>query len=154
MKIASIFLMIFGVLLILGYGLMGLMGFAMSFDAPGSENDPTAWVYRFLIFVAPIIVMTVILIMSFAAYNKGNYGRSFWIGSLFGFGLITVIIFLTADAYLSVAKFRAIDHQQATDEKLYPIEKYIRPLAVGADTVIVFPGRIVAYRLYTGEQYP
>ncbi|HZV69367.1 MAG TPA: hypothetical protein VFG10_07485 [Saprospiraceae bacterium] len=154
MKIAAILLMLFGVFLILGLGFMSLLGLAMSFDAPGSESDSVAWMNRILIFVLPLIVLTLVLFFAWISFRKGHYTRSFWIGSIFALVLIGFVLLTTIFSFISVNKFQNITKNDAENERLYPLQKFLRPVDGGVDTILVFPGRTVAYRLYTGEAYP
>ncbi|MEP6794738.1 MAG: hypothetical protein ABJB16_10460 [Saprospiraceae bacterium] len=152
MKVAAILFMILGVFLIVGVGMMSLFGFAMSFDAPGSEHDPQAWLNRILIFALPLLVFIVILVLAWIAFSRGNYIRSFWIGSVFGLVVIGFALITVISSFMTIGQITATNLQTAREEKLYPIQKFLRPGEDGADTIIVFPSRIVAYRIYTGDQ--
>ncbi|MFZ1676656.1 MAG: hypothetical protein WAT91_05255 [Saprospiraceae bacterium] len=152
MKVGAVLFMILGIFLIVGIGMMSFFGFAMSFDAPGSESDPQAWVSRFLLFALPLIVFIVLLVLAWIAFVKGHYVRSFWIGSVFGLIVIGFAVITIVSSFISIGQMTVSNLETAREEKLYPIQKFIRSVEGGADTIIVFPSRIVAYRLYTGDQ--
>jgi len=154
MKTAAILFMLFGVFLILGLGVMSLLGFAMSFDAPGSESDPVAWMNRVLIFVLPLIVLMLVLIFAWISFRKGNYVRSFWIGSFFGITIAIGFILTVMFSFVTMGQLKGISMQNAEKERLYPVQKFIRPVDGGADTILVFPTGMLAYRLYRKDQFP
>jgi hypothetical protein len=79
MKTLAILLLLLTFLMMLGFGMFYLLGFAMSFDAPGSTSDPKAWGMRLLIF-APMIIFLVVLVMAWQAYAAGNYRKSVLLG--------------------------------------------------------------------------
>lgn len=55
MKILALVLMVLTILVIVGFGFAYLLGFVMSFDAPGSDKDPDAWSFRILM-LGPIVI--------------------------------------------------------------------------------------------------
>lgn len=146
MKTISILLLVLGALLIVGLGFVYLFLFAMSFDAPGSADDPKAWGIR-LLFLLPLIGLLVALIMAFSAVQAGNYLRAARIGSVFVIAIVGIFVLLVKSQFENdqyVAEMRA---QELEDAK-HPIQHFIRPVESGADTIIVFPSRIVAYRIF------
>ncbi len=152
MKVAAILFMILGIFLIIGVGMMSLFGFAMSFDAPGSEHDSQAWMMRILLFALPLLVFIVLLVLAWMAFRSGNYVRAFWISSVFGIVIIGFVFVTFISSFITMGQMTVSNLETARDEKLYPIQNFLRPVEGGADTIIVFPSRIVAYRLYTGDQ--
>ena len=68
MKGLALILMFLTLLAIVGFGLFYLLGFAMSFDAPGSDKDPAAWGMRLLMFL-PAIVFIIVLAFAWKAYT-------------------------------------------------------------------------------------
>jgi|APTNR8051073442_1049403.scaffolds.fasta_scaffold01371_6 hypothetical protein len=147
MKIIAILLLILGCLLIVGMGFMYLFLFAFSFDAPGSDSDPKAWLYRSLFFL-PVIGLIIALVLALTAFMSGNYARSANIGSLFGLALIAILILLAKTQADNNRILRQMQAQEIEDAK-YPIQTFLRPTEHGADTIIVFPSRVVAYRVFT-----
>jgi len=147
MKIIAILLLVLGCLLIVGLGILYVFMFAMSFDAPGSDSDPKAWIYRLLFFL-PFIGLVAALMLSFIAFRAGNYTRSAGIGSVFGLAL-AVLWVLNAKILSGNERIVSDMRQQELEDAKYPIQEFIRPTAHGADTIIVFPSRIVAYRVFT-----
>ena len=152
MKVTAILLMLLGVLLIAVMGFLYLLGFAMSFDAPDS-GDLKAWLMRLLLFV-PLIVLVLALIFAWIAYNSGNYMRSARIGSVFGLAVIGLIVYAIGTSYSTMSDFRGQIAQEAEDARLYPKQTFLRPYDGGADTIIVFPNRVVAYRLNSAPDFP
>lgn len=152
MKIISILLMLFGVLLIVVLGLMYLLGFAMSFDAPDS-GDGKAWLFRLLMFV-PILILVAVLIFAMKAFASDNYVRSMRIGLVFVLAAAGIAAYLFGTSYSSLRQYRKEMAQDAEDARLYPRQKFIRPYEGGADTIIVFPNRIVAYRFNSAPDFP
>ncbi len=147
MKITALFLMFLGVLFILGFGFAFLLLFAMSFDAPGSIGTLGVWAIHLFIFLLLLIFMAT-LIFSAKAYRAGNYTRSVGFGSVFGLAVFGSLVFLGKASNDTLQDIQATNAQEAEDARLYPMQQFIRPVEGGADTVIVFPSRIVAYRLY------
>jgi len=153
MKIVSLLFMIVGIIMIITYGFLYLFGFAMSFDTPGSANDPKAWLTRLWIFM-PMVLMVVILILAFMAFYSGHYKQSALLGSLFPISGLVFYAWLFVTSVSTIKKFKEENAREAEDARLYPIEKYLRPVEGGTDTIIVFPNRIVAYRHYQGTDIP
>ena len=153
MKIAALLLMIISVIALFGYGFMYLLGFAMSFDAPGSGEDPKAWGMRFMMFL-PLLLLIVALILSIMAFSSGNYRRVILI-NIVPIAVVTVLFgFMVFTSFTSTAKYKAAMVKEAKDAKLYPEQRFLRPVEGGTDTIIVFPNRIVAYRKYVGTEIP
>ena len=153
MKTFAILLMLLTIVIMAGYGLFYLLGFAMSFDAPGSDKDPKAWGMRFMIFF-PMFIFLAMLILAWQAYYTGNYKRSVLLGAvtpamgaiLFGYLMVS-----------SMSSMREYRNQVAKEKELeakYPVEKYIRTADGVSDTIIVWPNGIVAYRLNIGREHP
>lgn len=154
MKTLALLFMILGVVVMFFGGFMGLMGFAFAFDAPGSADDPSVWLIAILMFTLPILIPIVILIFSFLSYRKGNYGRAVLISAIFPLLIVGFTVLSVTSTYFSMKEFNAQREQQAEDERLYPKQTYLRAGEYGADTILVFPDRIVAYRLNVGVEYP
>lgn len=152
MKIIAILLMLFGIALIVIFGFMYLLGFAMSFDAPGSDQDMKAWGMRLLIFV-PILILVVAFIFALTAFISGNYVRSMRIGLIFPIIGASIWVFLWTTTNNSMYDYQAEMAQDAADAIRYPKQKFLRPVASGTDTIIVFPNGIVAYRVI-GPDFP
>lgn len=146
MKIIAILLLVLGCLLIVGLGFLYVFMFALSFDAPGSDSDPKAWMYRLLFFL-PFIGLIVALIGSFIALRAGNYSRSAGIGSVFGLALVVLWLLSAKMDSDNERIVREMREQQLEDAK-YPVQTFFRTTERGADTIIVFPSRIVAYRVF------
>jgi branched-subunit amino acid transport protein len=70
----------------------------MSFDSPGSVNDPKAWLMRVLMFL-PILILLIALIWSFVAYSGGNYKRSVIINSTLAGAFIVLFASLGRTGY-------------------------------------------------------
>ena len=51
-------------------------------------------------------------------------------------------------------KYNEIREKELADERMYPKQTYLRDGENGTDTILVFPNRIVAYRLNVGVAYP
>ncbi len=152
MKVTAILLMLLGILLIGGMGFMYLLVFAMSFDAPGSESDIKAWWLRLLMFL-PILFLVAVLIFAWRAYSRGNYVRSVRIGLIFIIVGVGGFLLLSFQSYSTMRDFRAFEAQEAEYIRLYPEQRFLRPVERGVDTIIVFPNRIVAYRII-GPDFP
>lgn len=154
MKIAALLFMLIGVIMVLGFTFLYFMGFVMSFDAPGSAQDPKAWGTRFLIF-APILLFAILLIIAFVAFMAGNYKRSAILSGVpIALGLVLIGMVMSS-SYRSLAKYKEKRAKELEEERLYPKQHFSRPSpgGTGTDTIIVFPNRIVAYRLYTGNPH-
>jgi hypothetical protein len=147
MKVLSLLLMILVVLIIGLAGILYFFGFIMSFDAPGSADDPKAWWGRLMMFL-PVIFCIVIEVLAIQALWSGRYGRSaLFSGSL----IVAAAAFWFYATFSSMATARAyrteleLEKEQAIK---YPVQKFLRDVEGGTDTIIVWPNRIVAYRLY------
>ena len=154
MKVLAILFMILGIVCIFFLGVMGLLGFAMAFDAPGSADKASNWIFAILMATGPIIISLIILLFAFLAFRKGKYHRSALIGSIFGILVIGGFILTTTSSYYAMKSFNKMQAEKAENERLYPEQRYLRQVEGGADTIIVFPDRIVAYRLEVGVEYP
>jgi len=153
MKTVALLLMLVSVIALIGFGFMYLLGFAMSFDAPGSTSDPKAWGMRLLMFL-PLLFLIVALVISIAAYSSGNYRRVI-IVNLVPIGVCAALMgYMFVSSFASLAKYKAITAKEAKDAKLYPEQRFLRNVEGGTDTIIVFPSRIVAYRKYQGTAIP
>ncbi len=146
MKILALLLMLLGLLLILGVGAMSVLLFAMSFDAPGSAEKPGNWLLNALIFL-PLLLLLAVLIYAFIAYQSGNYTRAVWLGSVFGIALVGGFAFFGITSLTTLRHMQAERAKETEEARLYPEQRFIRPFEGGADTIIVFPNRIVAYRM-------
>ncbi len=147
MKTLAILLMLLTIVMIVGFGLFYLLGFAMSFDAPGSTTDPKAWGMRFMLF-APIIIFIVCLILAWKAYAGGYYGKSVLLGMVAPVVCIALYVWMSITSMTSMKQY---NDQVAKEEEMkakYPVEKYMRTGPLGTDTIIVWPTGIVAYRLH------
>lgn len=150
MKILAILLMLAGVFMILAFGFMYFMGFVMSFDAPGSDKSPQAWGMRLLMFL-PVLIFLVSLILSFVAFGAGHYKKSVLFGTVSP--VIGIILFgaMAISSMKSMKKYNdniALEKENAVK---YPVQKYLRPVEYGTDTIIVWPSGMVAYRLNVPE---
>jgi hypothetical protein len=145
-KVIALLFILLGVLLILGLGLFYLLGFAMSFDAPGSQSDPKAWLMRFLMFV-PILVVIILLILAIVAYSKGYYRRSVILGSSYIIAFVGFFFFMMISSVGTTRRYQKQLAHEKEEELLYPKQKFFRQTSLGTDTIIVFPNRLVAYRL-------
>lgn len=146
MKIIALLLMLLGVALIAGVGVMSLLAFAMGFDAPGSADKPGVWLLNSLIFL-PSIGLMVVLVLAFNAYRSGQYGRSVGFGSVFALLAGGGALYFSKTSYDALRDYRAREAEAAENARLYPLQKFVRSFEGGADTILVFPDRIVAYRL-------
>lgn len=146
MKILALLLLLLGVLLILAVGALSVFLFAMAFDAPGSAGKPGVWAGNLLIFL-PLLFLVTVLIFAFVAYQSGHYTRAVWLGSVFGGVVVGGVIFFGVSSLGALRALRASQAQVAEEARLYPEQRFIRPFEGGADTIIVFPSRIVAYRM-------
>ena len=153
MKTLAILLMLLTIVMIVGFGLFFLLGFAMSFDAPGSTTDPKAWGMRLLI-ASPLLIFLVCLILAWKAYAGGYYGKSVLLGTI---APIVCIVLYAWMSITSMSSLKEYNDQVAKEEEMkakYPVEKYIRTADGVSDTIIVWPNGIVAYRLNIGMEFP
>jgi len=146
MKIIAILLMLLTILMMAGYGMVYLLGFAMSFDAPGSTTDPKAWGMRLLI-ASPLLIFLVCLILAWQAYAGGNYTKSAILGAVAPVVCIVLFGIMTITSVSSMKKYNEQVAKEKEEEAKYPVEKYMRTGPLGTDTIIVWPSGIVAYRL-------
>lgn len=153
MKTLAIIFMIIIFFLMIGFGFFYLLGFAMSFDAPGSDKDPSAWMMRLLMFL-PGVILLAALIFALISFSSGHYNRSVII-SLIPLSLsVMFILYMSFTSYSTMAAYNNQQQKEAADAEKYPVQKFMRQVEGGADTVIVFPSRIVAYRLYAFNRNP
>ncbi|HUR30489.1 MAG TPA: hypothetical protein VMZ69_03600, partial [Saprospiraceae bacterium] len=146
MKTLALTFMIIIFLLLIGFGFFYLLGFAMSFDAPGSDKDPSAWMMRLLMFL-PGVILFGALIFAFISFYSGHYKRSVIISAV-PMGVAAIFfVYMFVTSFTAQASYTKLRMSEAADEKKYPVQKFLRQTTIGADTVIVFPNRIVAYRL-------
>lgn len=150
MKAASILLLIITLVCLLGAGLMYFFGFIMSFDAPGSTTDPKGWMMRALLFL-PVLAGVVLLIMGFVAYNAGDFKKALIFGSIYPVLSVLLLVFLSVTTMNASRQFRETRIKEAQDAIDFPKQTYLRHRDVGTDTIIVWPSRIVAYRLHVPE---
>lgn len=150
MKVTALLLLILGALLTAGLGLLLLLMSGMAVGTPGPVSNPGGLLKVFLPFLAGIAV----LVFAGAAYRSGNYARSVGFGAIFGVAMVGIAVAVGSTSFGTLRDYRAAEAQAAEDARLYPIQKFLRPVAGGADTIIVFPGRIVAYRLYVAGGMP
>jgi len=153
MKALAILLMLLTILLMIGFGMFYLMGFAMSFDAPGSTTDPKAWGMRLLIF-APIIIFLICLIMAWKAYAGGYYGKSVLLGTVAPVICAVLYAWMSITSTASMKQYNDQVAKQKEMESKYAVEKYIRTADGISDTIIVWPNGIVAYQLNIGMEFP
>lgn len=147
MKTLAILLMIITVLAMAGFGLFYLLGFAMSFDAPGSTTDPKAWGMRLLLF-APMFIFLVLLILSWQAFSAGNYKKSVLLGLVTPGACAALYLWMMITSMASLKQYKdEIDEAKELALK-YPTERYTRTGPLGTDTIIVWPTGLVAYRLH------
>jgi hypothetical protein len=147
MKILAILLMLLTILMIAGFGMFYLMGFAMSFDAPGSTSDPKAWGMRILLF-APVIIFLVVLVLAWQAYAAGDYKKSVLLGAVSPGICIVLYIWMMVTSMNSLKQYQNQVAEEKELEAKYPKETYTRTGPLGTDTIIVWPNGIVAYRLH------
>ena len=153
MKILALVLMVLTILVIVGFGFAYLLGFVMSFDAPGSDKDPDAWSFRILM-LGPIVIFLSLFVLSIRAYSAGQYKRSVLMGAatpVIGLGIFGAMTLSSVASYKSYQKEEARQHEL---ERRYPVQRFTRPADGGTDTLIVWPSGIVAYRLYMGPDKP
>ena len=153
MKVLALLLLALTLLVIVGFGFAYLLGFVMSFDAPGSDKDPDAWSFRILL-LGPLVLFLSLFVLSIRAFSAGQYKRSAMMGAVspvVGLGLFAAM------SISSVASYRTYQKEEARQrelEKRYPVQRFTRPANGGTDTLIVWPSGIVAYRLYRGPDQP
>lgn len=153
MKTIAILLMLLTILMMVGFGLFYLLGFAMSFDAPGSTTDPEAWGMR-LLMASPLLIFLICLILSWQAYAAGNYKKSLILGAVSPALCIALFIILAITSAASMKQYNTQVTKEKELEAKYPVEKYMRTADGVSDTIIVWPNGIVAYRLNIGMEYP
>ena len=153
MKILAILLMLVTIVMMVGFGMFYLLGFAMSFDAPGSTTDPKAWGMRMLIF-APMIIFLVMLVLAWQAYAAGNFQKSALLGAVSPLICIALYAWMAITSMSSMKDYNAQVAKEKELEAKYPVEKYVRTADGISDTIIVWPNGIVAYRLNIGMPYP
>jgi ABC-type transport system involved in multi-copper enzyme maturation permease subunit len=153
MKITALLLMLITIIALFGFGFMFLLGFAMSFDAPGSQSDPKAWGMRFLFFL-PVLLLICALIFSFIAFSSGNYRRVILINIVPIAICVAIFAWMTFTSTTSFAKYKVQMAKEAEDAQLYPEQRFLRSVEGGTDTIIVFPNRLVAYRKFQGTNIP
>jgi len=147
MKTLAILLMLLTVLMMVGFGMFYLLGFAMSFDAPGSTTDPKAWGMRLLLF-APVIIFLIVLIMSWQAYAAGNYRKSVLLGVVSPAICVGLYVWMMVTSMSSMKQYNNQVAAEKEMEAKYPKEHYTRTGPLGTDSIIVWPSGIVAYRLH------
>ncbi len=147
MKTLAILLMLLTLLMMVGFGMFYLLGFAMSFDAPGSTADPKAWGMR-LPFFAPFFIFLVVLILSWKAYAAGNYGKSILLGVVSPAICVGLYLWMMVTSMSSLKQYNNQVAAEKEMEAKYPKENYTRTSALGTDSIIVWPSGIVAYRLH------
>ena len=153
MKVLAIICMLLTLLAIAGFGLFFLIGFAMSFDAPGSDKDPSAWGMRLLMFL-PAIIFILLLFFAWKAYAVEHYKQAVFLGAVTPLLCLAGIVAMTISSMSSLKAYRqqvALGKEEAAK---YPIEKYMRHGPESTDTILVFPNGIVSYRLYQGPNLP
>jgi hypothetical protein len=147
MKILAILLMLLTILMMAGFGMFYLLGFAMSFDAPGSTTDPKAWGMRLLIF-APMIIFLIVLVLAWQAYAAGNYQKSVLLGVVSPAICVGLYVWMMITSMSSLKQYKDQVAEQKEMEARYPKEEYTRTSPLGTDSIIVWPSGIVAYRLH------
>jgi hypothetical protein len=153
MKGLALVLMLLTLLAIVGFGLFYLLGFAMSFDAPGSDKDPAAWGMRLLMF-APVIIFLILLVFSWKSYSAGHFNQSVVLGAVAPVLCLGAFLLMYISSMSSLKDYQQQVALEKEEAARYPIEKYMRHGPEGTDTIIVFPSRIVSYRLYQGPNMP
>jgi hypothetical protein len=122
----------------------------MSFDAPGSSSDPLAWLMRILIFL-PGVIGVVVLILALRAFQAGLFRRAMLIAAIFPVSGIGLLAYLSITTLQTMNAFESLRAHEAEEARLHPKQKFFRPVEGGADSIIVFPSRMVAYRIYQGD---
>jgi len=92
MKSISVLLMLLGILLILTYGFLYLLGAAMYFDAEDGASAKS-WLLRGL-FALPLLILIFVLKFAWRAFQTGNYKRSLNFGFVFAVSGIGFFIYL------------------------------------------------------------
>ena len=92
MKSISVLLMLLGILLILTYGFLYLLGAAMYFDAEDGASAKS-WLLRGL-FALPLLILIFVLNFAWRAFQSGNYRRSVNFGYVFVVSVIGFIVYL------------------------------------------------------------
>ena len=92
MKSIAVILMLLGILLILSYGFIYLLGSAMYFDAEDGASAK-AWLFRGL-FALPLLILIFVLNFAWRAFQSGNYRRSVNFGYAFVVSVIGFIVYL------------------------------------------------------------
>lgn len=147
MKSLAIILMLLTIIMMGVFGIFYLFGFAMSFDAPGSDKDPQAWVMRLLIFL-PEIVFLIMLVLAWMAYSSGAYKKAVLFGAVSPAIMVLLWGAMIVTSLLSYGQYK---NQMAKEKELeaqYPVQTYTRQTGLGTDSIIVWPNGIVAYRLH------
>jgi hypothetical protein len=147
MKTLAIILMLLTILMMVGFGMFYLLGFAMSFDAPGSTSDPKAWGMRLLLF-SPVIIFLIVLVMSWQAYAAGNYRKSVLLGVVSPAICVGLYLWMMVTSMSSMKQYNDQVAAEKEMEARYPKEEYTRTGLLGTDTIIVWSTGIVAYRLH------
>lgn len=147
MKTIALLLMLVTIVMMVGFGMFYLLGFAMSFDAPGSTTDPKAWGMRLLIF-SPILIFLIALILSWQAYAAGNYQKSVLLGVISPAICIVLYAWMAFTSMKGMKQYNATLAEEKEMEAKYPKETYSRQTSLGTDSIIVWPTGIVAYRLH------
>jgi hypothetical protein len=150
MKAIALLLLIATLVCILGAGLMYFFGFIMSFDAPGSTTDPKGWLMRGLIFL-PVLAGVVLLIWGFMAYGGGHYKKALLLGSIYPVLCVCFYVYLSITSLAATRQYQEKRIQEEQDAIDFPMQTYLRHRDVGTDTIIVWPSRLVAYRLHVPE---
>ncbi|HEY3385928.1 MAG TPA: hypothetical protein VGK46_05425, partial [Saprospiraceae bacterium] len=122
MKTIAILLMLVTIVMMVGFGMFYLLGFAMSFDAPGSTTDPKAWGMRMLIF-APMIIFLVMLVLAWQAYSAGNFQKSALLGAVSPLICIALYAWMAITSMSSMKDYNAQVAKEKEMEAKYPVEK-------------------------------
>ena len=150
MKTAALLLLIITFAFILGAGLMYFFGFIMSFDAPGSQTDPKGWMMRFMMFI-PVAAGVALLIAGFVAFGAGHYKKALILGSIYPVLGVLFFLYLTITSMRATVKFQDTLKKEEQAAKDFPKQTFLRKRDIGTDTIIVWPSRLVAYRLHVPE---
>ncbi len=150
MKLLAILLMLLVLVVLAGAFILYVMMFAMSFDAPGSTTDPKGWFMRFVLFL-PIIACILVLIFSFLALRGGHPGRAVAISGSLVVAAAILWTLMTLSSVRGLKKYQDQVKLEKEWEKQFPVQKFVREKEIGADTIIVWPSKIVAYRIGGGD---